>query len=132
MDEHEDQNEDYGNQAKHKAMDRQEVSKVVHDRQRHDGDGRGVRGPEADPAAEESQGAGTGLTEVDILAAVFREGRGQLGIAEVGGDLEQTANDESQEQEQGASGRIGDLGQGREDAGADGRAYTEGNDRAQT
>ena len=93
---------------------------------------RGVRGPEADPAAEESQGAGTGLTEVDILAAVFREGRGQLGIAEVGGDLEQTADDESQEQEQGASGRIGDLGQGREDAGANGRAYTEGNDRAQT
>ena len=28
-------------QAKHKAMDRQEVSKVVYDRQRHDGDGRG-------------------------------------------------------------------------------------------
>ncbi len=100
MDEHEDQNEDYGNQAKHKAMDRQEVSKVVYNRQRHDGDGRGVRGPEADPAAEESQGAGTGLTEVDILAAVFREGRGQLGIAAVGGDREQTANDESPEQEQ--------------------------------
>ena len=46
------------------------------------------------------------------LRIVLGEGGGELCIAEVCGDLEQSAQNERQEQEQGATGGVRDLGQG--------------------
>ena len=74
---------------------------------------------------------GAGLPEVDVLPAVLRIGGGQLRVAEVGGDLEQAADDERQHQEQGAARRRGHLRQGRENTRTHRGAHAQGNDRAQ-
>ena len=53
-------------------------------------------------------------------------------VAEVGGDLEQAADDEGQNQEQGAACCVGNVSQGGENAGTDSGADAQGDNRTQT
>ena len=122
MHHHEHQHENRSNDLQHDAVHGQEVSQVVNDRQRHNGDGRGIGGPEADPTAQEGQRAGPGFTEVNILTTILRECGSQFCVAEVGRYLKQTADQEGKHQEQAASRGIGHLRQRREDTGTNGGA----------
>ena len=119
MHKHEHQHEGHSDELQRQTVNRDEESQIVHDGQSHNGDGGRIGGPEADPAAQEGQRTGTGFPEIDVLTAVLRVGGSQLCVAEVGGDLEQAADDEGQHQEQAAAGSACYLRQGREDTGTD-------------
>ena len=132
MHEHEEQNECGCDQLQSQSAHGQEVSQVVHDCQSHDGDGGRVGCPEGDPAAQECQGAGTCFTEVNVLTAIFGICGCQFCVAEVCGDLEQAADNEGQNQEQGAACCVGNVSQGGENTGADCGADAQGDNRTQT
>ena len=132
MHEHEEQDECGSHQLQSQVGHGDEVSQVVDDSQSHDGDGRRIGTPEGDPAAQECQGAGACFTEVDVLTAVFGICGCQLCVAEVSGDLEQAADDEGQNQEQGAACCVGNVSQGGENAGTDSGADAQGDNRTQT
>ena len=119
-----------GDQLQNQAMHRNKECQVVYDCQRHDGNRRRIRGPEADPAAQESKRAGTGFTEVYILAAVLRICGRQFRVNKVCGNLEQAADDKGQNQKQAASGGVRHLGQRGKDPGTYGCPYAERDDRA--
>ena len=103
MQHHENQYKTNCHQAKDQTMHRNEERQVVCNCQGHDGDRRRVGGPEADPSAKKCQRTGPRFLKVNILAAILREGAGQFRIAEVGRDLQHSANQERQHQKQTAS-----------------------------
>ena len=131
MHKHEHQHEGHSDELQSQTVNGNEEGQIVHDGQSHDGDRGRIGGPEADPAAQEGQRTGTGFPEVDVLTAVLGVGGSQLGVAEVGGNLEQAADDEGQHQEQAAAGSACYLRQGREDAGTDSGADAQRQNGAQ-